>query len=225
VRTARTALLVACFGSGCAALIYEIVWFQLLQFAIGSSAVSLAVLLGTFMGGLCLGSLAFSRFVPARVPPLLGYALLEIGIGVLGIAITLGMPGFDRLYAALARAGGAGVAWRAAICAIGLVPPTLLMGATLPAISRWVQSTPRGVAWLGHCYAANTLGAVGGCLLAGFYLLRSFDVYTATWVAAALNLGVALWPPSCRTRPAKKSFRPARRARRCRARRTRVRPR
>ena len=56
-------LLLLFVGSGCAALIYEIVWFQLLQLVIGSSAVSLGVLLGTFMGGMCLGS-----FVAAALP-------------------------------------------------------------------------------------------------------------------------------------------------------------
>ena len=54
-------LLLLFVGSGCAALIYEIVWFQLLQLAIGSSTVSLGVLLGTFMGGMCLGSLLLDR--------------------------------------------------------------------------------------------------------------------------------------------------------------------
>ena len=56
-------------GSGCAALIYEIVWFQLLQLVIGSSAISLGILLGTFMGGMCLGSLLFSRMISARQHP------------------------------------------------------------------------------------------------------------------------------------------------------------
>ena len=56
------ALLLLFVGSGCAALIYEIVWFQLLQLVIGSSAVSLGVLLGTFMGGMCLGSLVLPRY-------------------------------------------------------------------------------------------------------------------------------------------------------------------
>ena len=55
------ALLLLFVGSGCAALIYEVVWFQLLQLVIGSSAVSLGVLLGTFMGGMCLGSLLLPR--------------------------------------------------------------------------------------------------------------------------------------------------------------------
>ena len=81
------ALLLLFIGSGCAALIYEIVWFQLLQLVVGSSAISLGVLLGTFMGGMCLGSLALSFFVPARQHPLRVYACLELGIGTGRIAL------------------------------------------------------------------------------------------------------------------------------------------
>ena len=75
-------------GSGCAALIYEIVWLQLLQLTIGSSAVSLGVLLGTFMGGMCLGSLLLSRFISARRHPLRVYAVLELGIGCLDSSVV-----------------------------------------------------------------------------------------------------------------------------------------
>src|SRR5947208_6227834 len=74
-------------GSGCAALIYEIVWLQMLQLVIGSSAVSLGVLLGTFMGGMCLGSLLLPRWLSARHHPLRVYALLELGIGAIGLAL------------------------------------------------------------------------------------------------------------------------------------------
>src|ERR1700741_579808 len=94
-------LLVLFVGSGCAALMYEIVWFQLLQLVIGSTAVSLGVLLGTFMGGMCLGSLALPRLISARQHPLFVYALLEVGIGIAGIAILFGMPLVDRLYTAV----------------------------------------------------------------------------------------------------------------------------
>src|SRR5476651_1382102 len=83
-------LLVLFFGSGCAALIYEIVWLQLLQLVVGSSAVSLAVLLGTFMGGMCLGSLALPRFVSSARHPLRVYALIEIGTAVCGILVLFG---------------------------------------------------------------------------------------------------------------------------------------
>src|ERR687891_1754460 len=86
------ALLLLFVGSGCAALIYEIVWFQLLQLVIGSSSISLGILLGTFMGGMCLGSLLLPRLVPASRHPLRVYAWLELAIGIIGLAVLLGMP-------------------------------------------------------------------------------------------------------------------------------------
>jgi spermidine synthase len=185
-------LLVLFVGSGCAALIYEIVWFQLLQLVIGSTAVSLGVLLGTFMGGMCLGSIALPRLISARHHPLGVYALLEVGIGILGIAILFGMPLVDRLYTANVGHGFPGILLRGAVCALCLLPPTLLMGATLPAMARWIETTPQGVSWLGFFYGGNIAGAVFGCLLAGFYLLRVHDMATATYVAATINGAVAL---------------------------------
>jgi spermidine synthase len=186
-------LLVLLFAaSGCSALIYEIVWFQVLQLVIGSSAVSLAVLLGTFMGGMCLGSLALPRVISPRFHPLRVYALLELGLGIMGIAVLFGMPYVDRFYTEVAGYGWPAMPLRAIVCGVCLLPPTMLMGATLPAIARWVETTPQGVSWLGLFYGGNIAGAVFGCLLAGFYLLRVYDLATATYVAAILNATVAL---------------------------------
>jgi spermidine synthase len=178
-----------CFfvGSGLAALIYEIVWFQLLEFIIGSTAVSLAVLLGTFMGGLCLGSLAFARIIPASFHPLRVYAALEIGIGLIAILVLYFLPPAADLYSSIGGQGSTGILFRALLCAAFLLPPTVLMGATLPCAARWVESTPQGVSWMGILYTGNLAGAVFGCLLAGFYLLRLYDMATATFVAAAVN--------------------------------------
>src|ERR1700738_1601191 len=99
------ALFLLFIGSGCAALIYEIVWFQLLQLVIGSSAISLGILLGTFMGGMCLGGLLLSRLVSARHHPLRVYAALELGIGVFALLILVGMPFVGRIYTAWAGEG------------------------------------------------------------------------------------------------------------------------
>ena len=184
-------LLLLFVGSGCAALIYEIVWFQLLQLVIGSSAVSLGVLLGTFMGGMCLGSLWLPRFVPRHLHPIRVYALLEFGVGILGLLVLFALPALARLYTAAAVPGFAGILLRGLMAASCLLPPTLLMGATLPAIARWIETTPRGVSWLGFFYGGNIAGAVFGCLFAGFYLLRVHDMAFATWVAIAINAVVA----------------------------------
>jgi spermidine synthase len=208
-------LLILFAGGGCAALIYEIVWYQLLQLVIGSTAVSLGVLLATFMGGLCLGSLALPRILclqraastartraTRRQHPLRVYAAIELGVGICGILVLFGMPFVDRVYIAAVGYGLPGILLRAVTCAVCLLPPTFLMGASLPAIAPWVESTPRGVTWLGLLYGANTVGAVLGCLLAGFYLLRVFDMATATYAAAAINaavaagaFGLATWAP------------------------------
>ncbi len=185
-------LLLLFVGSGCAALIYEIVWFQLLQLIISLTTASLGVLLGTFMGGMCLGSWLLARVVPARRHPLRVYALLELCIGIIGLLVPVVVPTLGEVYTEHFGHGFAGIALRGAVAGICLVPPTLLMGATLPAISRWVEATPQGVSWLGFFYGGNIVGAVFGCLLAGFYLLPRYDMPTATCIAAAINGTVAL---------------------------------
>jgi spermidine synthase len=164
-------LLVVLFAaSGCAALIYEIVWLQLLELVIGSTAVSMAVLLAAYMGGMCAGSLLLARLVEPRRHPLRVFAAIELGIAACGLAVLYGVP---------AVRGAAGVMF--------LFVPTLLMGASLPAIARWVD-----VSRLGFLYGANIAGGVAGCLLAGFYLLRVHDMAVATYAAAGLNVAVAL---------------------------------
>src|SRR5579863_4241690 len=102
-------------GSGCAALIYEIVWFQLLQLVIGSSAVSLGLLLAAYMGGLCLGSAAFARLVSARQHPLRVYAWLEFGIAAFGVVALFGVPIVGRLYVATAVSGLFGMVLRGVV--------------------------------------------------------------------------------------------------------------
>jgi len=179
-------------ASGASALIYEIVWFQLLQLVIGSSAVSLGVLLGTFMGGMCAGSLLLPRVMSSRHHPVRVYALIELAIGSIGILVLFAMPLVGRVYIAWGGEGLTGLLLRSVVAAICLLPPTLLMGATLPTIARWIETTPAGVSWLGYFYSGNIAGGVCGCLLAGFYLLRIFDTATATYIAAALNLAIGV---------------------------------
>jgi spermidine synthase len=191
-RRVLPALLLLFVGSGCAALIYEIVWFQLLQLVIGSSAVSMGVLLGSFMGGMCLGSLFFARVISPSQHPLRVYAYLELGIAVFGIVLLFAMPLLGGIYFHWGGSGVTGILLRGVAASICLLPPTLAMGATLPAMSRWVESTPEGVSWLGFFYGGNIAGGVLGCLLAGFYLLRVHDTAFATFVAVGLNVLVAV---------------------------------
>ncbi|MBM3769726.1 MAG: methyltransferase [Acidimicrobiia bacterium] len=196
----RGSVLLLFVGSGVAALVYEVVWFQMLQFVVGSSSVSMGMLLATFMGGSCIGSVWFARLVSVRHHPLRVYAVLEAAIGACALLLLVFVPLIGRLYTAWAGAGPSGFLLRGVVAAACLLPPTVAMGATLPAIGRWVEMTPRGLSWLGFFYAGNTIGAVIGCLLAGFYLLRLHDVVVATIVAASVNgvVSVVAWTLAAR---------------------------
>jgi spermidine synthase len=185
-------LLLLFVGSGCAALIYEIVWYQMLLLVLGSTAISLAVVLGTFMGGMCIGSLLLSFVVSRRHHPLRVYAFMELGIGIIGFAMLWLMPVVASIYTKEAVLGVSDMMLRTVVAAVCLLPPTVLMGATLPAIARWVESTPKGVSWMGFFYGSNIAGAVFGCLLAGFLLLPYHDVSFASYVAVAINITVCL---------------------------------
>lgn len=190
--TPERLLIVGLFvGSGAAALIYEVVWLQMLQLVIGLTSISLGILLGTFMGGMCLGSLLLPRWISNRHHPLRIYALLEVAIAITGVILLFALPAITELYTIAGGRGTTGILIRGLVAALCLLVPTFLMGATLPAVAKWVESTRDGMAWLGLFYGGNILGAVAGCLIAGFYLLRVHDSTIATYAAGTLNLIVA----------------------------------
>ena len=143
-------LLILFAGSGCSALIYEIVWYQLLQFVIGSTAISLGVLLATFMGGLCLGSIALPRISAIRRHhPLRVYAVIEMGIGICGILVLFGMPLVSRIYVAAVGHG---------------LPAILLRADDLLGLSA-ATNDPDGRIAAGHCAVDQDNSA--GSFLAG----------------------------------------------------------
>jgi spermidine synthase len=180
------AALAAIFAaSGCAALIYEMVWFHLVQLVVGASSISVAVLLCSFMGGMALGSWVIPRFVPSA-HPLRVIAVLEAGIAAFGVLIPIALPYVQQAYVAMIGYGFGAVLLRAAVCALVLTPPTMLMGATLPIVARLRDAD------VGRLYTMNLAGGAIGTALAGFYLLRVFDVYVASGVAIAINAGIAV---------------------------------
>ena len=186
------ALLLLFAGSGCAALLYEVVWFHLLRLVVGCSSVSIAFLLASFMGGMCLGTLLLPRCIGQHRHPLRVYAALELGIGVIGLVLPALLPWLGDLYQQHAGSGMTGLVLRGLLCSAVLLVPTMLMGATLPAIARWLDTSTAGMQRLGHFYVANLVGAVCGTVLAGFWLMPVYDLVVTTGVAVAINVLVAL---------------------------------
>ena len=195
-RRGLNTLLLLFVGSGCAALIYEVVWYQSLALIVGSSAVSMAIVLATYMGGMALGSLAYLRWrggwCGRGAHPLLVYARLELAIAIAGLLVLWVLPWAGGLYFAIGGDGFGGVLWRGLFCAVFLLVPCMAMGATLPAASAWLRATPEGVSRIGVYYSLNIVGGVMGALLAGFYLLRVHDNQWATYAAVTMNVVVAV---------------------------------
>jgi spermidine synthase len=108
----------------------------------------------------------------------------------MGLLLLFGTPVIEFVYTSV---GGGSIWVRAVVAGVCLLPPTMMMGATLPAVARFVKTTPEGVSWMGFFYGGNIGGAVVGALAAGFLLLRLFDMTVATFVAAFLNVIVSLF--------------------------------
>ena len=135
-------IVVLFFLSGCAALIYEVVWFQMLSTSLGATSAALGILLACYMGGLCLGSLLLPIFLPRGWRPLHTYAFLEFGIGTIGLLILGLATRLPQFYLSLLELNLGVVPSRIVLSALLLLPPTMLMGATLPVIARWVSASP-----------------------------------------------------------------------------------
>lgn len=192
-------LLAAFAASGGAALIYEVVWTRALSLVMGSTSYAVSTMLATFMAGLALGAVGGGRHADRGGNLLWALALCELGIGITGI---LSVPVIYRLpeaylilYRALHLHSGLFYAGQALLCALVMLPPTLLMGATFPLVSRALTSNldemGRRVA---SAYTINTLGAMVGSVLAGFALIPAIGLQGTAVAAGAINLlaGVAV---------------------------------
>lgn len=187
----------ACFFlSGMAGLVYEVVWMRLLGLVFGHTVYAITTVLAAYMGGLALGSVLLGRRADRLKRPLRVYGLLEAAIGLYCIATPLLFRITDAAYlwahAQLQPSPSGAAALHLVLAGALLLPPTTLMGATLPILSRAVvRSRHVAGAQVGMLYAVNTWGAVAGTVGAGFLLLPAVGVRATTWVAVVLNLLVA----------------------------------
>jgi spermidine synthase len=191
----RGAVLSVFLVSGAAGLAYEVVWTRALSLVFGVTAFAAATVLAAFMGGLAFGSWAFGRRVDRQANPLLIYAALEAGIGLYALAVPTLLDGLHWPYLLLHRLDLSYPVFafgRALLASLVVLVPTVLMGGTFPVLVRHFVRSRRQVG-LGTAtlYAVNTLGAIAGCLLAGFVLIERLGLEGTTRLAAAANLAAA----------------------------------
>lgn len=184
------------FLSGATGLIYQLLWVRVLYQTFGSTIYSVTTVVAAFMGGLGLGAWLLGRHADRHPRPAALYGWLEIAIGAFGVVSPLILALAHRLYigvaGALHLATIPSVALRFGLAALVLLIPTTLMGGTLPVLTRAFMGDDRAQlrGALGRLYGLNTLGAVVGTGLAGFFLIEYVGIRTSLWLTAVVNIGL-----------------------------------
>jgi spermidine synthase len=186
------------FLSGASGLVYQVIWVRLLTRVFGTTTFAVSALLAAFMAGLGLGAALASRYLVRTRHPLRWFGALEIGIGLYALGLNAVLPAGEQLFLGLVSQLGLSLHGenlaKVALSFIVLLPPTTLMGASLPLLVRQCVHHMSSVGLrTGSLYAINTFGAALGCFLAGFYTIPLWGMESTTQIAATVNslVGIA----------------------------------
>jgi spermidine synthase len=194
-------LLLASFAAvGATAMAYEIAWTRLLSTMLGSSTYTFTLTLAVFLAGLVLGSFLFERWtVRGGQPGATAFATTQLLTAVAALGFLTGYESLAGLLPPILRAGGGSFAGlvlaQFAAAGLAMLPAAIVFGFNFPLVAALIaaRSAGRGHAEaVGRAYAANTVGAIGGALLTGFWLLPAAGAFRVVVVAAAVNLVLAL---------------------------------
>ena len=184
------------FCSGATALIYEVVWSKYLSQMFGSTIYAQTVVLAVFMGGLALGNRWFGAKSDQLLRPIRTYGFVELAIGLYAFFFPNLFAAADKIFV---RVGSAVLehslillAIKGALSLLLLLVPTILMGGTLPLLAAFLQRTSLDAGRRSaRFYSVNSLGAVFGSAVAGFYLVQNWGMVASLQLSALVNLGIA----------------------------------
>jgi spermidine synthase len=182
--------------SGAAGLVDEVVWIRRSALAAGSTTFALSTVLAVFFLGLAIGGWWFGGLSRRVRDPLRACAALEAALAVLVLATVPAFGLVEMGHGLLARALTPDSPLRLpgafALVAIVLLPPSILMGGSLPLLTRpWARDPGRLGGAIAGLYALHTLGAAIGCAVAGFVLIPAIGLRLSLVVAAGSNLATA----------------------------------
>ncbi len=190
----------AFFASGFAALLYQVIWQRMLGLFAGSDAVTAALVVGAFLLGLGLGSLAAGLFADRLAPRRAAAVFALIEVGIAGFALLSRPFLYDVVVVELGPLMTS--RWEVfAVCFAGLLVPTVLMGLSLPVLAKAVVARIETAAHrIGLLYGINTLGAAAGTLIGGFLIVGAIGFEASIRFAAGLNVAAALGALAIRQR-------------------------
>jgi spermidine synthase len=179
------------FFSGSAGLGYQMVWSRMLATGLGHEMPAVLAVLCAFMAGMGLGAWKLDRLIARSQSPGRWYGFLEIVIGVWGFLSAALIPAVNQV--ALSLIGLAPSSLRQWLIAfmlptLALLPATAAMGATLPAMERFLSQLLAHGRCVGAIYASNTLGAVVGILASTFVIVPALGLHRSAWLLATVNL-------------------------------------
>jgi protein-L-isoaspartate O-methyltransferase len=189
------ALLAGLVLSGVAGVLNQVLWQRALRvFLGGSETLSAMVVVVVFLGGLGLGAAVAARRVGRVRSPLLALALVEGGLALtnLVVAFVLGLDLTHSIYGAWRIAAEAGIPLRLVYglaATVLLLPPTVLMGATVPLAGAACQRQlgADSDALVPALFFVNTAGAALGAWSAHAALLPHLGQRHSLYVAVACN--------------------------------------
>lgn len=201
MKPSSKSLLVLFFLSGATSLAYETVFVKLLGYVFGNTTYAVSTILAAFMGGLAVGSYVFGKYVERGRNGLKLYAYLELGVGLYCAFVPLIFRGLEPIYVRLYQnyhfSFGQLTAVRFLLSLVLVLPPTILMGGTLPAMTKYlVQHAGHIGRRVSLLYAVNTFGAAFGVFSVTFFILGALGIYGTLGLAVVGNLiifGIALW--------------------------------
>jgi len=186
--------------SGIAGLIYQVVWFKHLSYFLGNTTYSQVVVLSTFMGGLAIGAWWWGKKADVSKNVLNLFAWLEIGIAVYCFLYMHIFEGVKDLFISIVKTQGwpsdSGIVLflKFIVSILTMFIPTVLMGGTLPVLVRYLSNRISDIGKnVSMLYFINSLGAVFGTVLAGFYLIQTIGLTATVYFGAILDLFVGLY--------------------------------
>ena len=179
--------------SGAAGLIFEVVWSRQLVLVFGNTTYAISAILTGFFGGMAIGSWIGGRAADSVRRPLQMYGILEVALAVIVLLtpVTFGLihEVYRSAFSTLENTRVALALLRFALALIALAPATILMGATLPTLTRYLATNASQVNYaFTTLYAANTMGAVFGAAAAGLVLIEFLGLSGTLRIGAACSM-------------------------------------
>jgi spermidine synthase len=189
-------LCVVFFFSGAAGLLFETIWFRVAGLTLGSSFWASSIVLASFMAGLAAGNAIAARYGRRVQRPLYLYAVIEVVIGLAGLAIVVLLPplgpALGRLFAHMLAQAWLTNLLRLTVAFSLLLLPATAMGLTLPLLAKAVTNRDDNFGRvLGRLYGWNTLGGMIGALAGELWLLGWLGQRGTALAACVLDLAAA----------------------------------